>query len=114
MDAEMGIRKEMGTWVEAELPEGRKAIGCKWIYTKKRDECRKIVKYKARLIAQGFYQKPRVNYSDNRTFAPMMHFETLRTMLAHTAIHNWKLRQFDIKGAYLHGHLEEEIYAPRL
>ena len=39
-----------------------------------------------------------------------MCFETLRTMLAHTAIHNWKLRQFDIKGAYLHGYLEEEIY----
>ena len=39
-----------------------------------------------------------------------MCFETLRTMLAHTAIHNWKLWQFDIKGVYLHGYLEEELY----
>ena len=39
-----------------------------------------------------------------------MRFETLRTMLAHSAIHNWKLRQFNIKGAYLHGYLKEEIY----
>ena len=59
---------------------------------------------------QGFSQKPRVDYSDNGTFSPMMRFETLRAMLAHTAIHNWKLWQFDIKGTYLHGHLEEEIY----
>ena len=39
-----------------------------------------------------------------------MQFETLRTMLAHSVIHNKKLWQFDIKGAYLHGNLEEEIY----
>ena len=36
--------------------------------------------------------------------------DAIRTMLAHLAIHNKKLRQFDIKGAYLHGNLEEEIY----
>ena len=39
-----------------------------------------------------------------------MRFETLRTMLVHSAVNNWKLRQFDIKGAYLHRELEEEIY----
>ena len=47
---------------------------------------------------------------NNGTIAPVMRFETLRTMLEHTAIHNWKLWQFDIKGAYLHGYLEEELY----
>ena len=31
-------------------------------------------------------------------------------MLAHTAINNWKLRQFDIKEAYLHRELKEQIY----
>ena len=39
-----------------------------------------------------------------------MQFETLRTMLAHLAINNWKLQQFNIKGVYLHGELREEIY----
>ena len=39
-----------------------------------------------------------------------MRFETLRTLLAFSAVHNLKLRQFDIKGAYLHGKLTEEIY----
>ena len=110
MDAEIGQLKEMGTWQETELPKGRKAIGCKWVFLKKRDEHGKIIKFKARLVAQGFSQKPGTDYSDNGTFAPVMRFETLRTMLAHSAIHNKKLRQFDIKGAYLHGNLEEEIY----
>ena len=110
MDAEIGQLEEMGTWEEADLPEGRKEIGCRWVFLRKKDEHGNIIKYKARLVAQGFSQKPGVDYSDNGTFAPVMRFETLRTMLAQSAIHNWKLRQFDIKGAYLHGYLEEEIY----
>ena len=36
MDAEIGQLNEMGTWEEAELPEERKAIGCKWVFTRKR------------------------------------------------------------------------------
>ena len=110
MDAEIGQLNEMETWEEAELPVGRKAIGCRWVLLGKRNEEGKIIKYKARLVAQGFSQKPGVDYSDNGTFAPVIYFETLRTMLAHTAIHNWKPQQFDIKGAYLHGYLEEELY----
>ena len=39
-----------------------------------------------------------------------MRFETLRTLLAFTAVHNWKLRQFNVKGAYLHGKLKEKIF----
>ena len=39
-----------------------------------------------------------------------MRFETLRTLLAYSAVHNLKLRQFDVKSAYLHGHLNEVIY----
>ena len=110
MDAEIEQLYEMGTWEEAELPVGRKAVGCRWVFLRKRGEEGKIIKYKARLVAQGFSQKTGADYSDNGIFAPMMHFKTHRTMLAHTAIHNWKLWQFDIKGAYLHGYLEEELY----
>ena len=77
---------------------------------RKRDKHGAIIKHKAQLVAQGFSQKPGIDYSNNGTFTPVMRFETLRTMLAHLAINNWKLRQFDIKGAYLHGELKEEIY----
>ena len=110
MDEEMENLRIMGTWEKGNLPEERKTVGCRWVFLRKRDENGEITKYKARLVAQGFSQKPGTDYSDNGTFAPVMRFETLRTMLAHTAINNWKLRQFDIKGAYLHGELKEEIY----
>ena len=39
-----------------------------------------------------------------------MRFETLRTLLAFSAINDLKLCQFDVKGAYLHGKLNKTIY----
>jgi hypothetical protein len=90
--------------------EGKATIGNKWVFVKKRDEKGDIVRFKARLVAQGFSQKPGTDYSNDGTFAPVMRFETLHTLLALAAINNWKIRQFDIKGAYLHGILHETIY----
>ena len=34
--------------------KGVKPVGCKWVFTKKRDENHVVVRYKARLVAQGF------------------------------------------------------------
>ena len=97
-------------WKLEELPADRETIGNKWVFLRKRDENGNIVRFKARLVAQGFSQKPGTDYSNNGTFAPVMRFETLRTLLALGAVNNWKIRQFDIKGAYLHGTLHETIY----
>jgi hypothetical protein len=110
MDEEIGTLGKMGTWKMEELPPDRKAIGCKWVFAKKRDENGRVIKFKARLVAQGFSQKPGTDYNNDGTFAPVMRFETLRTLLAYAAVHNLKLRQFDVKSAYLHGTLNEIIF----
>ena len=110
MDEEIGTLGKMGTWELEDLPLDRKAIGCKWVFAKKRDENGRVIKFKARLVAQGFSQKPGTDYDNDGTFAPVMRFETLRTLLAYAAVNNLKLRQFDVKSAYLHGRLNEIIY----
>ena len=110
METEMETIKKMGTWKLEELPKERETIGNKWVFLRKRDEKGNIIRYKARLVAQGFSQKPGTDYSNDGTFAPVMRFETLRTLLALAAVNNWNIRQFDIKGAYLHGTLHEVIY----
>ena len=91
MDEKIETLGKMGTWELKGLPEDRKAIGCRWVYAKKRDEYGEVIKYKARLVAQGFSQKPSTDFSNDGTFAPVMRFETLRTLLAFSAIHNLKL-----------------------
>ena len=55
-------------------------------------------------------KKPRTDYSNDGTFAPVICFETLWTLLAFSAINDLWLHQFDVKGAYLHGKLNEMIY----
>jgi hypothetical protein len=108
--AELNQLEAMGTWTMEDLPEGREAIGNRWVFVRKRDENGKVVSYKARLVVQGFSQKPGTDYNEMGTFAPVMRFDTVRTTLALAAVNDWDLRQMDIKGAYLHGHISEELY----
>ena len=57
INTELNTLKEIETWKLEDLPEGRQPIGCKWVFVKKKDNMGKILKYKARLVAQGFSQK---------------------------------------------------------
>ena len=107
---ELNTLQTMGTWELADLPEGQEPIGNRWTFIKKRDKKGKIVRYKAQLVAQGFSQKPGTDFSNTGTFAPVMRFKTLGTILAMSAIHDWELCQMDIKGAYLNGKIAEELY----
>jgi hypothetical protein len=64
MDEEMKSQKENNTWDLVELPNGKKTVGCKWVFKIKRNASGEIVKYKARLVAQGFTQKFGVDYDE--------------------------------------------------
>ena len=49
-----------------------------------------------------------MDFSD--TFAPVTHLETIRLMLAIAVHRDWEICQIDVKTAYLHGELDEEIF----
>jgi Reverse transcriptase (RNA-dependent DNA polymerase) len=92
MKTEMGTIAKMETWKSEELPADRETIGNKWVFLQKQDKNGNIVQFKARLVAQGFSQKPGTDYSNDGTFAPVMWFETLQTLLALRAVNNWKIQ----------------------
>ena len=110
MDKELEMMKKMKTWELVDAPIGKNVVGCRWVFTMKKDEHGNIARYKARLVAQGFSQKPGVDYSNMGTFAPVMCFESLRMHLALAAENDWELHQYDVKSTYLNGKLKEEIY----
>ena len=58
-------------------------------------------KYKARLCARGFKQREGIDY--NETFARVVRYDTIRTVLAVAASEDLEAMQFDIKTAFLHG-----------
>ena len=56
IQSELNMLHEKGTWKMAELPEGRKAIGNRWVFTKKFDNQGKLSRYKARLVDKDFHK----------------------------------------------------------
>lgn len=54
MQEELAAHQRNGTWELALLPTGRKVVGSKWVFKVKRNERDDIVKFKARLVAQGY------------------------------------------------------------
>ena len=96
------------TWDLVELPEGRKAIGSKWVFKLKQDSTGKLKTFKARLVAQGYNQKYGTDYDE--VFAPVARPTTFRILLAVSAKRKYRVKHFDIKSAFLYGKLEEEIY----
>jgi hypothetical protein len=108
MESEIDNIESKGTWIETKLPEGRKAVGCKWVFKVKTDADGKVVKYKSRLVAQGFSQIPGIDYEE--TFAPVGRTTSLRLLLTVAATNDLEVRQADVEGAYLNGKLDVELY----
>nr|GEW02675.1 ribonuclease H-like domain, reverse transcriptase, RNA-dependent DNA polymerase [Tanacetum cinerariifolium] len=96
------------TWKLATLPDNQKAIGLKWVFKTKRDGNGKIIKHKARLVAKGYVQEHVIDYDE--VFAPVARMETVRLILALSAYHGWEVHQLDVKSAFLHSELKEEVY----
>ena len=107
-EKELEMLKSMGVYVDEELPEGRKAIGNRWVFEFKLDVNGGPPIYKARLVAQGFSQVPFVDY--DTTFAPVTKSASVRFVAVHSALHRWHLECFDATRAFLWGDLTRTIY----
>ncbi|KAJ4790834.1 Retroelement pol polyprotein-like [Rhynchospora pubera] len=108
MQAEIEALERNNTWTLEELPKGKTAIGCKWVYRVKYNSDGAVERYKARLVVLGNRQKEGVDF--NETFAPVAKMVSVRTFLAVAIAKNWELHQMDVHNAFLHGDLNEEVY----
>ena len=108
MNEEIQALQTYGTWELQDLPKGRKAIKCKWVFKIKRNADGTVARYKARLVACGYSQEKGIDYHE--TFAPVVRMESIRVCLAVASALNMVTKQMDVSNAFLNGTLDEEIY----
>ncbi|KAM0984150.1 hypothetical protein ACFX14_011746 [Malus domestica] len=108
MQEEIDALHSQKTWSLVPLPPNKNLVGCKWIYKIKKHADGSVARYKARLVAQGYSQEEGVDYLE--TFSPVVKPTTIRLIFALAAQFKWSLRQLDVKNAFLHGILQDEVY----
>jgi len=96
------------TWTLSKIPPGRKAIGSKRVFKGKCKPYGTIDRYKARLVAQDYSQKPGIDYDE--TFPPVVHHSSLSALLSYGINRGMRIHQIDVVTAFLNEKLTEEIY----
>ncbi|KAG8485659.1 hypothetical protein CXB51_018846 [Gossypium anomalum] len=88
-------------------------VRCKWMFKKKEGTLGvEEPRYKARLVAKGYSQIPGADFTDE--FSPVVKYSSIRALLGIVAMHDLELKQSDVKTAFLHRELEEDIYMQQL
>ena len=105
---ELNAQLKNGTWSLEKLPPGKKAIGSRWVFRIKRNADGTVERFKARIVAKGYNQRPGFDYME--IFAPTMRQATIRLILALAAIDDLHLRSVDISHAFINGDIDADVY----
>lgn len=105
MKDEMRSLEKNKTWKFVDISEanGKKCISSRWTFQRKDDG-----RYKARLVVRGCEQQKDIDYAE--LYSPVVETAALRILFGLAAYYNWHYMKFDIKTAFLHGKINEEIY----
>ena len=106
IDEEMDALYSNDTWELVALPLGKSLVGYSWVYTVKVALDGQIDRLKALLVAKGYTQQ----YSSRMHKPNYNQRETCQECISMVTMHSWPLFQLDIKNAFLHGNLVEEVY----
>ena len=90
------------------IPENVKPVGYRWVFVRKRNENNEIVRYKSRLVAQGFSQRPGIDYEE--TYSPVIDAITFRYLIHLTVSEGLEMHLMDVVTAYLYGSIDSDIY----
>ncbi|GJS93406.1 retrovirus-related pol polyprotein from transposon TNT 1-94 [Tanacetum coccineum] len=112
MQEEIHEFERLEVWELVPCPDNMFLIKLKWIYKVKTDESGRVLKNKARLVAQGFRQEEGIDFEES--FAPVARIKAIRIFVVNVAHKNMTIYQMDVKMTFLNGELKEEVYVSQL
>ena len=95
-------------WNIVPIPVGQNIVGSKWKFKLKRDTNGNKNHHKGQLVAQGYSQQPKFDYEE--LYSLVVHYDSLRLLIALSAYHHLHPQQLDIKVAFLYSILNKDIY----
>nr|GEX23168.1 retrovirus-related Pol polyprotein from transposon TNT 1-94 [Tanacetum cinerariifolium] len=100
--------KRIDVWVLVPAPDNISPLTLKWLFKSKHDEEQTVIRNKSRLVVRGYYQEEGIDFEES--FALVARMEAIRIFLAYAAHKSFTVFQMDVKTAFLHGSLKEEVY----
>nr|GEV46508.1 hypothetical protein [Tanacetum cinerariifolium] len=88
-------------------PDNILPLTLKWFFKNKHDEEQTVIQKKSRLVVRGYRQEVEINFEES--FAPVARMEAIRILLAYAAHKSFSVFQMDVKTAFLHGSLKEDV-----
>nr|GFA54759.1 retrovirus-related Pol polyprotein from transposon TNT 1-94 [Tanacetum cinerariifolium] len=98
----------MDVWVLVPTLDNISPLTLKWIFKNKHDEEKTVIRNKSRLVIRGYRQEEGLDFEES--FAPVARMEAIRIFLAYAAHKSFTVFQMDVKTAFLHGSLKEDVY----
>nr|GEV79162.1 hypothetical protein [Tanacetum cinerariifolium] len=100
--------KRLDVWVLVPKPDNISPLTFKWLFKNKHDEEQTVIRNKSRLVVRGYRQEEGIDFEES--FAPVTRMEAIRIFLAYAAHKSFAMFQMDVKTAFLHGSLKEDVY----
>ena len=109
------IQAELNSLIKREVfgsviqtPENVKPVRYKWVFVRNCNENNEIIKYKAQLVAQGFSQRPGIDYEE--TYSPVMNAITFCFLISLT-ISKWlDMHLMNVITTYLYESMDNDIH----
>nr|GEV73550.1 retrovirus-related Pol polyprotein from transposon TNT 1-94 [Tanacetum cinerariifolium] len=100
--------KRLDVWVLVPVPDNISPLTLKWLFKNKHDKEQTIIENKSRIIIRGYRQEEGIDFEES--FASVARMEAIRIFLAYAAHKSFLVFQMDVKTAFLHGSLKEDVY----
>nr|GFC29972.1 retrovirus-related Pol polyprotein from transposon TNT 1-94 [Tanacetum cinerariifolium] len=89
--------KRLDVWVLVPTQDNISPLTLKWLF-----------KNKSRLVVRGYRQEEGIDFEES--FAPVARMEAIRIFLAYATHKSFTVFQIDVKTAFLHSSLKEDVY----